>query len=155
MQVSRKTRSSDASQVEADVKAVGREHSTIEMGHRPQLVLALEELGIIEFVEAPFVSQRSHEQVAVVVREPIEHDEGRLAAKDDEILVVMAWVLSIAAQETVFAVRGLIPRIDDVGKPPRCPELIVRHCFSPRFVSTGAVEWAILPTPPCGKHWVA
>src|SRR5580658_609455 len=116
MQMARKPGPGNAPQIEADVESVGCEYPAVETGHGPQLVLAREELGIIEFVEIPFMCQWGDEQMAVVVRKPIEHDERRFAAQDHEILIVVARVLSIAAQETAIT-GGLVPRIHDVGKP--------------------------------------
>ena len=73
--VARHARARDAAEVEADVESLSIHPSMDDAGHSLKKSLQVEEFIVGEFLELPLVGLRADEQVAVVVRETIQHHD--------------------------------------------------------------------------------
>lgn len=134
VEVSRQAGTSDLSQVQSDVEAVGRHGPGEHFGQFPQQLSAFQKFAVIEVGQMSLVGIGGDQQVAVVVGEPVQHDKHVLATVKDKVVPVVGRMIATQTEEALSR-RGAIRRLD-VRESPGGPEGFVRHARFSRVRGT-------------------
>ena len=152
MQMAGQTGSGDAAQIDADVETLGVQAFSINARQTGELRHTLQVFVGGHLAQLADVAARPDEQMAVVVRIAIEHDDAMLAAIGDEQLSVGVFVSVVlrcgAAQKAVVVCAGwpcdrfgqCVGRrlaAGDIFESPRCPKSIEVHLVLAEAVRRG------------------
>ena len=126
MQVTRKPRAGDASEIQSYVEALSVHRPPDSIDQPGHFALTVEMLFIGKFVEVPLVMKGRDQHVPVVVRKTIENRHASAMSRDNQIFAITL-LRSCLTDETI-----------DVG--PRQQFLRRKACFFGRVIITRDVS---------------
>jgi hypothetical protein len=112
-----KTRTSAPSKVYTDVKAVRRDRFGKNCFTITGKLYEFKEFFIGSIVKIRDVSYGSYKQMSVVIRKPVENYDGIFCSPEDEIFLVVIFVVKIIAYEAIMFFGKAL----DVFNPPWRP----------------------------------